>query len=403
MVFSRQTNAQYFYVSDAKGVKGEASATINRPTGTAIDSRGYIWVANTNGDNISYWDGKKLNWYFGGFNNPGDAVGPGKNSRFWDPIGLAVYKDEGKEYLLIGDSRNGKVKRADITNMGITNYVKVLATGFTSIDAITADDEGNIYVVDSRDFTIKKIDKEKNVTVVAGESGVYGLKDGDALSARFAVPRGIYADGTDLYVSDVATIRKISDGKVSTVTPDPTETDTISSAHSLLKLDGYWYLADGCWVRRWKDGGSEMETIVGGECGYKTNAFGRNAQLTSLYGMVYSKKDSALYVVEQHSNRIRKIVERAEGPNNVEEPQEGPKGISLFPNPSSNSVNISGLTSTSQEMAKVSIFNLSGQTVLTQKLQGTTVDVSQLEAGMYILQVEQGGALSYQKLRVARQ
>jgi len=64
---------------------------------------------------------------------------------------------------------------------------------------------GNIYVADSGNSTIRKIDSGGNVTVFAGFPGVASYFDNisnPTLSAYFNHPEGITSDGTFLYVAD---------------------------------------------------------------------------------------------------------------------------------------------------------------------------------------------------------
>jgi len=81
----------------------------------------------------------------------------------------------------------------------------------------------NVYVVDTGNSTIRKIDLAAGgaVTTFAGTAGSTGSTDGTGAAARFFYPSGITSDGTNLYVADTYnhTIRKIviSTGAVSTL------------------------------------------------------------------------------------------------------------------------------------------------------------------------------------------
>jgi len=84
---------------------------------------------------------------------------------------------------------------------------------------ITADNSGNVYVADTENGTIRKIDSAGLVTTLAGEAGNFGSSDGFATSAHFFGPQGIAADTVgNVYVSDSAngTVRKISVGQMVT-------------------------------------------------------------------------------------------------------------------------------------------------------------------------------------------
>ena len=80
--------------------------------------------------------------------------------------------------------------------------------------------------------------------------------------------------------------------------------------------------------------------------------------------------------------------------------QEFEKGLSieLYPNPTSNGfVNI---TTTSNEAVNVSIFDILGKQVLAQKVNNNTINVSNLNSGVYILKLNQNGATITKKLVV---
>jgi streptogramin lyase len=90
---------------------------------------------------------------------------------------------------------------------------------YTPLMALAMDPEGNFYVTDRS--TVSKIALDGKVTLIAGMSGQVGLQDGVGAAARFNFPSGIAVDtdGT-LYIADTGNnaIRKIDpSGKVTTV------------------------------------------------------------------------------------------------------------------------------------------------------------------------------------------
>lgn len=89
--------------------------------------------------------------------------------------------------------------------------------------SIALDAHGNIYVVETGSFTVRKIDQAGNVSTVAGKAGEPGEIDGNGRSARFDSPDGIAIDAAgNLYVADGSfmKVRKIApDGTVTTINP----------------------------------------------------------------------------------------------------------------------------------------------------------------------------------------
>lgn len=84
---------------------------------------------------------------------------------------------------------------------------------------IAADASGNLYVADTGNYTVRMISTDGVVTTIAGAAGEKGNVDGAGGAARFDHPTGVSAD-TDgnIYVIDSNAIRKIApDGSVSTL------------------------------------------------------------------------------------------------------------------------------------------------------------------------------------------
>ncbi len=85
---------------------------------------------------------------------------------------------------------------------------------------IGSDEAGNLYIPDTYNNVIRKIDPKGNVSTFAG-SGKMGSQDGEAKEAQFSEPAGAYADNNgNVYIADWGgnKIRKIdSKGMVSTI------------------------------------------------------------------------------------------------------------------------------------------------------------------------------------------
>ena len=83
--------------------------------------------------------------------------------------------------------------------------------------AITADAQGNLFIADTANHTIRKIDLLGNVTTFAGKAGVAGGTDGTVLTARFNSPSALKFDSTGrLFVADQAGLRVIENGAITT-------------------------------------------------------------------------------------------------------------------------------------------------------------------------------------------
>ena len=88
-------------------------------------------------------------------------------------------------------------------------------------EGTAVDSNGNIYVADYGNHTIRKITPTGIVTTLAGSSGITGSSDGTGSAARFSFPSGVAVDKAgNVYVADQGndTIRKVTPaGEVTTL------------------------------------------------------------------------------------------------------------------------------------------------------------------------------------------
>lgn len=175
----------------------------------------------------------------------GDANGEASEATFRAPWSLLPLADGS---VLIADARSHLIRKLSgglvSTYAGITlakdAYAfpvgglidgPLAASVFQQPKGLAADAAGNVYVADAENHAIRKIDRDGQVTTVAG-SGVLGAKDGKGSEASFHSPQdvAVAADGT-VYVADTLNhaIRKIaSDGTVTTLNAPSTRVVEVS-------------------------------------------------------------------------------------------------------------------------------------------------------------------------------
>ncbi|HKD54294.1 MAG TPA: hypothetical protein VKB72_08720, partial [Steroidobacteraceae bacterium] len=99
------------------------------------------------------------------------------------------------------------------------------AASFSSPQGVATDSDGNVYVADTGNSTIRKITSTGVVTTLAGIAGMTGSTDGVGAAARFNSPLGVAVDsGGNVYVADTGNdlIRKITPaGVVTTIVGRP--------------------------------------------------------------------------------------------------------------------------------------------------------------------------------------
>ena len=152
--------------------------------------------------------------------------GPVARARFDDPYGVAMTEDGTLYVADAGD--NNRIRR--IGSDGAVTTLAGFAEGFADGDGTVArfdtpsglavDRAGNVYVADTGNHAIRKVTPLGVVSTVAG-TGVAGFRDGAAAQAQFNGPIGVAVDAHgNVYVADTYNdrIRKIdAQGQVSTL------------------------------------------------------------------------------------------------------------------------------------------------------------------------------------------
>ena len=156
----------------------------------------------------------------------GSTDGTGSAARFYYPCGITT---DGTN-LYVADNSNHTIRKIVISTGEVTTLAGLAGTTgwddgtgnlarFNYPYGITTDGT-NLYVADTSNYIIRKIViSTAEVTTLAGLHGVSNIVDGTGTSAQFSSPYGITTDGTNLYVLDSHTIRKIviSTAEVTTI------------------------------------------------------------------------------------------------------------------------------------------------------------------------------------------
>ena len=153
-----------------------------------------------------------------------DGVGPA--ARFNGPEGIAC---DAAGNVYVADNGNNTVRKVTRQGLVTTLAGKALAAGhadakgaaarFNAPAGIACDAAGNLYVVDSKNDTVRKVTPTGVVITLAGKAGVKGSADGSGAAARFSDPQGVACDPAgNVYLTDTGneTIRKITPAGVVT-------------------------------------------------------------------------------------------------------------------------------------------------------------------------------------------
>lgn len=225
------TSGNVSTIAGTAGVAGSVdgtgtAATFNFPAGIAIDTSGNLFVTDRGNHTIRKIDTAGAVTTFAGVAGfSGASDGTGTNALFHSPLGIAI---DASNNLYVADGSNA-IRRIDpnavvTTGVGVAGTIGAAdgigtAASFGNLSGITVDTQGNVYVTDAGNNTIRKIAPDLTVTTIAGIVGSPGSNDNNsptdtkAGSARFNNPTGIAVDSAgNLYVADYNNqlIRKIT-------------------------------------------------------------------------------------------------------------------------------------------------------------------------------------------------
>lgn len=250
---------------------------------------------------------------------------------FLNPMGIRSIKDG----LLVADTGNSSIRLVNLKTGQVSTYAGKGIAGrangsrekaeFMEPQGIEVAGDGTVYVADTGNHCIRKIDAQGNVTTYAGSAGREGLADGNASTALFNRPTDIvYSEGA-VYVADAGNqrIRKIQDGIVTTIAGsgmqiyDGTEADIMGGYQDgealkarfngpvrlTLDQEGTMYISDSVngMIRKLKDG--NISTLAG----FGKLIADRNGQESvngNPAGLFVSGSDGKLYVADSFLNLI---------------------------------------------------------------------------------------------------
>ncbi len=187
------------------------SASLFEPSGMVVDAAGNLYIADTLNNRIrKVTPSGIITTFAGGGGSLGE--GPATSAGLANPVGLAV-DGAGNVYIAdTGNSRIRKVNSAGIITTVTGNGDEAFAgDGGPAAGApvnlprgVAVDGAGNIYIADTNNRRIRKVNTVGVITTVAG-FGALGFSGdgGPAVNAAFNLPWGIAVDGFgNLYIAD---------------------------------------------------------------------------------------------------------------------------------------------------------------------------------------------------------
>ncbi|MDR3606671.1 MAG: SMP-30/gluconolactonase/LRE family protein [Oligoflexia bacterium] len=230
-----------------------ASALLSGTSGVTSDSSGNLYVTDTNNGDIREITADDVVSQFAGGHHSGTSDGMALTAGFAAPYGIAA---DSAGNLYVSDVGSNTIRKITATgytttfagsgSSGSADGLGTSASFGTPAD-LTVDLAGNVFVVDSGNYTIRKITPEGMVSTLAGTAGVSGSQDGPGSTATFIDPTAIAIDlstGT-LFVGDGNVVRKITpEGFVTTVVGTPNQPGTVLGTlpGGLRSVDGLVYV-----------------------------------------------------------------------------------------------------------------------------------------------------------------
>lgn len=409
------------YIGNINTMVGDGNqatlAQLWAPQSLVFDAAGNMYIADNSNNRIRKVNTAGLISTVAGNGTTGFTGdgGPATAATLNGPASIAI--DAGGN-LYIADSYNHAVRKVDntgiITTLAGNGTPGFLGDGGASTAAqlhfplgVGVDKTGNVYISDSYNECIRKIDNGGIITTVIGNgTGGFSGDGGSATAAKINLPMGIAFDTTgNLYFADSNNqrIRKLSSaGVISTVVGYTSLGGFGGDGGLATSARLYWpssicfdasnkmYIADANNNRiREVDNSGIIHTIAGtGVSGFSGDGGTATlAKLSNPQGVAVNATGN-LYIADMMNNRIRSLTFAtaiAQFTNNNK--------ITIYPNPTTDKITIS-TTNLPNTKYTAYIYNFEGKQVMMSELSETqnTLQVNQLAAGSYLLSLQKNGS-----------
>lgn len=298
-----------------------SAARFSRPKGGCVDAAGNYYFCDLDNHTIRrVTPAGVVTTYAGSPGQSGTLDGTGTGARFQNPADVAI---DGNGNLFVADGSNHTIRKIAPGGV-VTTYAgspgqvgSTDATGtaarFNQVRGVGVDAAGNVYVASSNN--IRVIDIGQAVTTYAGATnGASGTTDATGTAARFNTPTDVEVgpDGT-LYVADFNNdlIRKITTGAVVTTLAGPSEFFRPSKLTVDSASNVYVCITQNDEVKKITPGGAVTTFAGSREIRGSTDGTGTAARFNNVASLVCDSQDN-LYVADWSAHIIRKVTPAGE-------------------------------------------------------------------------------------------
>ncbi|MGA1197444.1 MAG: Ig-like domain-containing protein, partial [Candidatus Latescibacterota bacterium] len=300
-------------------------AQINYPQGLAVDQAGNVYIADSHNQRI-----RKINPQTGIITtvagNGGHGYSGNNNQATQAELGapLGVFIDTNNN-LFIADTENNRIRKVDAQ----TNVITTIAG--TGIDGYSGDggpatqatfwhpqdvfvtNTGDIFVADTKNNCIRKIDAQTGIITTVAGTGQYGYSGDDSLAtqASLAYPSAVWVTNTgDIYIVDRSNhrIRKVDaqTGIITTIGPTKNNLTPLNSPSDIvIDENGAFYVSDSWHNQILKLEDNTYSIVAGtGQPGFTE---GNPLQASLNYPSGIAIDNNTLYVTDRFNHSIRSI------------------------------------------------------------------------------------------------
>ena len=300
---------------------GVGVAKFNGPMGLCCTATGSVlYVCDTGNDTIRLVSigARNVVTIAGTATLAGSTNASGGAARFWSPEAICI--GAWSQDLYVSDTSNHTIRQIvpsggfPVTTFAGSAGSSGSADGgalarFRYPGGICSDTDGNLYVSDTYNHTIRKVTTSGVVSTIAGSAGASGSANGSGTAARFNKPMGL-CYFNQLFVADSFNddIRQVSvAGTALTYAGAPASFDKPKAA--CIDPAGNVYVADSNSNTIRKVTPNGVTTILAGSAGSEGHADGVGSAASFNYpeGICYDPDNGMLYVADTDNSYIRSV------------------------------------------------------------------------------------------------